>query len=450
MKNTSLVLTLLCTSLVWCSSQNAAEETEDGRFVLDTRPGQKLVLTEQGHAKALALQELYDQQQNQRNSSFTEPLKSTTEKPTDSDEDSELAGILGLTPEYLKLSKALHLSFEKQLDTAHLVPETNPQPKPSDIPYPVLREKKDNGPELNLSPLNDVPEINAAKEQDIKLKKVDEHTELVAQLFDEKGKAWEVYLSLIVSDPEIEALEDDEEKTKKRQAREEEKEKASENWSRLLTLHAAAEAELKELETKEASIGEDSDSELERALSASRQAHEEEQEKIAREIREAQAEEKRQAGERRAEARKVLEEEQEIRRVQKESLFSKISELDKEARRLSQESLAAILNLEPGEEKWQLRDLLQQEADEASNTITLLHREIEAFGPLDDQIQEEIIHLIRGGDPRNLPWKEEFPLILQGGASSFPSSSLPSIPSSALPKLNSDGSKDVGSGDTFL
>ena len=166
MKNTSLVLTLLCTSLVWCSALNAME---GDRLVLDTRPGQKLVLTEQGHAKALALQELHDQRNNQRNISSSEPPKSSTEKSADDDNILELSRALGIPLEDLKLSKVLHLSFEKQLDTQHLVPEANPQPKPSDIPYPVLREKKDNGPELKTSLLNDVPEINAAKEQNIKL-----------------------------------------------------------------------------------------------------------------------------------------------------------------------------------------------------------------------------------------------------------------------------------------
>lgn len=59
MKNAPTILMLLCTNLFWSYSLNAMEE----QVVLDKRPGQKLVLTDLGRAKAESLQLFHEQQQ---------------------------------------------------------------------------------------------------------------------------------------------------------------------------------------------------------------------------------------------------------------------------------------------------------------------------------------------------------------------------------------------------
>lgn len=442
-KRKSNILTLLCTSLVWCSMPKAME---DSSLVLDSKIGEDgqrkiLVLTQQGHAKALALQSFYDKQQKKEEDIPKESLKSST-----NDEDVELARTLGLSPQELELSKALHLSFEKQSkeQSTHVSPslEAKSQPKSPDIPYPILQEKKDNGPELKPRLLNHGPEINVAKERE----KITDLTELVSQISTAQEEAWKVYLSLISPDPETEALKDDEEKTRRRQAREEEKGKASKNWGMLFTLHTATKAELKELETK-ASIEQDDDPELKLALLASRQAHKEEQNKIANEIREAnerkKAEERQQAQERRNEARRELEEVRAIQTAKRQSLFSRINELEAQKTTWTPALLNPTNDFIPSAENESYKNWLEKKLEEVSGMLKPLQDEILAFSTLDTQIHEEIMHLIQGGDPRDLPWKQELSLTQQNETSSLSSSSLTPIPSN-------DTGKGSGSEHTFF
>lgn len=184
-------------------------------------------------------------------------------------------------------------------------------------------------------------------------------------------------------------------------------------------------------------VEQEDDSQLRKALLESTQEYEAHREKIA--------EQGRQAQERRNEAINELKEVREIREIQLRSLHSRKDELRSKETALKEKNLT------------DKSKLVEEELRELSNMINSLTTEIEAFNTLWRKIHEEIMHLIKGGDPRDLPWKQELFLTRQGGISSLPSSSLgslPSIPPSALPNLNRDPSKDSGknpgSGYTFL
>lgn len=97
-------------------------------------------------------------------------------------------------------------------------------------------------------------EFDAAKEETIRLNdRIGKLTEIVDERLAKKEEAWRVYISFTRSDPEIEALQDQEEKEKRLKVREEEKARAKETWEELDRLHAAAKADLKKLEAIEAS-----------------------------------------------------------------------------------------------------------------------------------------------------------------------------------------------------
>lgn len=98
-------------------------------------------------------------------------------------------------------------------------------------------------------------DVDTAKEEAIRLNnKIGELTGIVEETPAKKEDAWKVLMSLSGPDPQIEALEDHEEKERKLKVREEERIRARDTWVNLHMLHAAAQAELKETETREDSI----------------------------------------------------------------------------------------------------------------------------------------------------------------------------------------------------
>ncbi len=303
MKNTSLVLTLLCTSLVWGSAPNAMEELVLDRKVGEDGRNKILVLTPSGQAKALAKQEFYDQLNNQRNISSSEPPKSESSKSADDDKALELSRSLGIPLDELKLAKSLHLSFEEQ------PLETNPSQDPLETKSQVL---KPSGLSLPFVKQEDDSELNTA----------------------------------------------------------------------LLE-----------------SVREEEESQLKRVLLESIQEHEAHKRKLA--------EERRKAEERRDETRRALEEVRDIRSAQRQSLFSRIKELEAERTIFTQQLLDPTNDLITITEKESYKKWLEEKLEKVRNTMSPLHDEILAFNSLDHQIHEEIMHLIQGGDPRDLPWIQE-------------------------------------------
>lgn len=160
MKNTPIVLTLLCTSLVWCSASNAME---DDRLVLDRKVGEDgrnkiLVLTEVGLAKAKSLEEFY----NQQGESFalSESMKSSEKEKYQRD--------LNRALEESELAEAIRLSLEGQpseTNSSHGPLENKLQVlKPSDLSLPIVEQEDD-------SQLKKVLLESAQEEDDSQLKK---------------------------------------------------------------------------------------------------------------------------------------------------------------------------------------------------------------------------------------------------------------------------------------
>lgn len=180
---------------------------------------------------------------------------------------------------------------------------------------------------------------------------------------------------------------------------------------------------------------EEEDSLLQKALTASAQDYEYQQKKIAEEK---EALEKERLQKKRDEVRKVLEEETDLRRAQKQSLFSKIEELRKEQQEIRNKFISSRHSQQPTEDFLKSIRLEGEEIKGIDSQVESLLHETDSFKEMDNLIHEEIMRLIRGGDPMDLPWMEQLSFTQQGDTPLLSSSSgsLPSIPSSALPNLN--------------
>lgn len=320
MKKLPLILTILSTSLIWSSAQNAMEGRD--HVVLDKRldptgKPQILVLTETGREKAMSLQRYYDEQREREHA---------LPRHEASEDDPELA-------------EAIRLSLENQ--TLGL---TNP----------------------TSAAISKDPEFEEAMRLSLKDQTPVLITRSTLPIAKEEG-----------------------------------------DWL------------------------------LNHVLSESAREYEEQQKKMAEEK---EALEKERLNMRRDQVRKALKEEMELRSAQKKSIFSKMDQLKEQEWLIrnkfislfsdSQLSTASLI------ENLQLQD---KEIKEIEDQIRPLENEISLFEEIENLIHEEIIYLIRGGDPRVLPWMQNLtnPPIPQSEAGE--NSSLPPIPSSALPHFNSGG-----------
>ncbi len=183
---------------------------------------------------------------------------------------------------------------------------------------------------------------------------------------------------------------------------------------------------------------EEEDPLLKKALTESAQDYEYQQKKIAEKE---EALEKERLQKKRDEFRKALEEETELRSAQKQSIFSLLSELGEERRRI-RNKLPSSDSQQSTEDFLKSIRLQDEGTREIDSQINSLHDKVSSFKEIDDLIHEEIIYLIRGGEPRELPWMQQLSFTQQGDTPLLSSSSgsLPSIPSSALPNLNSSSS----------
>jgi hypothetical protein len=203
------------------------------------------------------------------------------------------------------------------------------------------------------------------------------------------------------------------------------------------------------------SVNEEEDPLFQKALSESGQDYKYQQKKVAEEK---EALEKERLQKKRDEIRKELEKERELRSAQIQSLFSRIRELRMQEQQITDKFIPSSYSQQSTEEFLKTIRLQDEETKEIGNQISSIYTEIDSFEKIDDLIHEEVIRLIQGGEPRELPWMQQLtnsPVLLGSGtdqplpSSTLPVSlsegervsSLPPIPSSALPKLNS-GSTD--------
>lgn len=399
MKNISAVLTFLCVSLSVCPALKAMERTD---LVLDRRGGQVRVLTEEGFEKAKRLQAFYDEQQKEKSVRFHKPPKEV------SDEDLELARALSLSfvePSESSEERALRLEEAAVEDAIRLsLSEISAQPIPLDDD--LLREK-------NASPFQEPPKPT--------------------------GNGG---LGLSRSSPGP---------TPSREGEPKEDPRIAEATS-LSLLEASAQPKFL--------LGEEDHPSYRFALLASNIEYEREQREAAQALREAEerelAEKKRKAEKRRCEARRFLDKEQEIREEQRNLLSSKLDEIRAERDRSLEEFLG---DTSEGMEKHTRFDEKRRGFEVTAGALL---DQMEALNPLNNQIHEEHIYLIRGGEPRYQAWMDglsesfrfDYKRFLEGGDNQLPISPvperasspfLPSIPSSALPDPNSffsSGEKD--------
>jgi chemotaxis protein histidine kinase CheA len=183
------------------------------------------------------------------------------------------------------------------------------------------------------------------------------------------------------------------------------------------------------------SVNEEEDPLFQKALTASAQDYEYQQKKLAEKK---EALEKERLQKKRDEVRKVLEEETDLRRAQKQSLFSKINELRKEQQEIRNKFISSRHSQQSTEDFLKSIRLEDEEIKGIDSQVESLLHETESFKEMDNLIHEEVIRLIRGGDPMDLPWMQQLSFTQQGDTPLLSSSSgsLPSIPSSALPNLN--------------
>lgn len=188
------------------------------------------------------------------------------------------------------------------------------------------------------------------------------------------------------------------------------------------------------------SVNQEEDPLFQKALTASKQDYEYQQKKI---VEEKEALEKERLNMRRDKIRKALDEETELRSAQKQSLFSKVEELRKEQQNIRNKFISSMDSQQSTEDFLKNIRLEAEETKKIDEQAKSLLDEIGSFKEMDDLIYEEIIRLIHGGDPMDLPWMQQLSFAQQGDTPLLSSSSgsLPSIPSSALPNLNS-GSPD--------
>jgi hypothetical protein len=172
---------------------------------------------------------------------------------------------------------------------------------------------------------------------------------------------------------------------------------------------------------------------LKQALSESSRDHESQQKKIAEEK---EALEKERLQKRRDEIIKALQEEANSRSAEKELIFSEIQGLQDQAWHIRKEFMPDAN--EPSESFLSMLNIRDEEAEKIDDQIVSLKTYRSSFQEIDNLIQEEIIYLIRGGDPRDLPWMQQLSFAQQAPLLSSSSGSLPSIPSSALPNFNSE------------
>lgn len=319
MKKSPLILTILSTSLIWSSPQNAMEGRD--HVVLDKRldptgKPQILVLTETGREKAMSLQRYYDEQREREHA---------LPRHEASEDDPELA-------------EAIRLSLENQ--TLCL---TNP----------------------TSAAISKDPEFEEA-----------------------------MRLSLKDQTP-------------------------------MLITHSTLPI-----------VKEEGDQLFNYMLSVSAREYERQQKKI---VEEKEALEKKVAQNKRKKAMKALEEETAIRSAQKHSIISKIDELIEKKKHIAEEFAILVNDSQSLEATRKINQLEDEDIKNINDQISNLSNEISSFREIDNLIHEEIIYLIRGGDPRVLPWMQNLtnPPIPQSEAEE--NLLFPPIPSSALPHFNSGG-----------
>jgi hypothetical protein len=179
-------------------------------------------------------------------------------------------------------------------------------------------------------------------------------------------------------------------------------------------------------------VKEEGDHLLNYTLSASAREYEEHQQKIDKEK---ETLEKERLNRRRNEVRKVLEEETDLRLAQKHSIFSKIDELIEKKKHINEGFASLLKDSQSLETTLKINQLEEEDLKNINDQIINLSDEISSFREIDNLIHEEIIRLIRGEDPSELPWMQNlinFPQIEAGENSLFPP-----IPSSALPHFTS-------------
>ncbi|MGV8948850.1 MAG: hypothetical protein ACOH2E_05740 [Candidatus Paracaedibacter sp.] len=177
---------------------------------------------------------------------------------------------------------------------------------------------------------------------------------------------------------------------------------------------------------------EEGDQHLNYMLSVSAREYEEHQQKIDKEK---ETLEKKRLNRRRNEVRKALEEETDLRLAQKHSIFSKIDELIEKKKHINEGFAFLLKDSQSLETTLKINQLEEEDLKNINDQIINLSDEISSFREIDNLIHEEIIRLIRGEDPSELPWMQNlinFPQTEAGENSLFPP-----IPSSALPHFTS-------------
>ncbi len=251
MKKSPLILMFFCTAFTWSPGAHATDDPWKSESCFQTK-----------NFKTHSLDDgLFD----------FDDYEATMESWNTADQEAERKINELYTPVdiYYATHQASHLSPVSQPILENIVPLTLNHPDEGDSISQEIIEKS-----IKTVQLQQIQrDVDEAKEKDIQLhhqigalienveklpliveeltEKVKSLTEIMKERKANEEEAWKAYGPFLNdSDPQIEALEEHEERERQRKAREEEKNKAFITWCQLFNSHAAAEAELKEQEAK--------------------------------------------------------------------------------------------------------------------------------------------------------------------------------------------------------